>query len=48
MMQEYRQQQAVDRWLDAKWRVVAAVAALASGAAILFASLLDIIARFGH
>lgn len=48
MMSEYRQEQAVNRWLGSKWRGVAAVAGLASAAAVLTASLIEIAKAVGH
>ena len=42
MMSEYQQSQAVGRWLGSKWRGVLAVAGLASGCAVLTASVIEI------
>lgn len=41
-MTEYRQEQAVNRWLGSKWRAVAAVAGIASAVTIVTASLIEI------
>lgn len=45
MMQEYRMDKAVSSWLGAKGRLVVVTVACLSGAAVLAASILDLVEK---
>lgn len=43
MMRDYRADQAVSTWINGKWRALAFIAGIASGVAVLAASIVELI-----